>query len=240
MNIARAITVANQATTGIYSIGGCADAISTISGAVSINQPLTVAQVATTGSNILNVTGGISTANAGAKTVTFTGPGAMHVSTVGISDGVGSIAVEVAAGTLTISAPSTYSGDTTVDAGATLRVNGASDDILPIATTLNVDGTAIIGVSQTLDALNISNGGYVEVTTLAGPPPSPAPSGDNGAGDAAVLALLAGLDSSNAGLDAITASGVLTGTPVQGVPEPGSATLLFGGLLTILGLRRRR
>ena len=31
----------------------------------------------------------------------------------------------------------------------------------------------------------------------------------------------------------------LGGGHLQGVPEPGSTALLFGGLLTVLGLRRR-
>ena len=228
VNIARAITVANQATSGVYSIGGCADAISTISGAVSINQPLSVVQVATTGTNILNVAGGISAANAGAKTVTFAGPGAMHVKTVGITDGLGSLALEVSGGVLTISAPSTYSGDTTVDLGATLRVNGTSPDILPVTTSLNVNGTAIIGVSQTLGGLNIGSGAVVTLDDAAGPPPSP-------------LALVAGFDSLGGGLESSAAFGALeAAAPIQGVPEPGTATLLFGGLLTMLGFRRRR
>ena len=67
-----------------------------------------------------------------------------------------------------------------------------------------------IFTSQTLASLSIGDGATV---TLANPPP-PAPAFDEG------MAIGAG--------------------QLQGVPEPGSAALLIGGMFTLLGMRRRR
>ena len=78
----------------------------------------------------------------------------------------------------------------------------------------NVNGGKLyFAVSETLTSLNIAAG----ATAILGAPtpPPPAPFG----GEFAAV-----VDASSGG---------------AAVPEPGSATLLFGGLLTILGLRRR-
>lgn len=86
---------------------------------------------------------------------------------------------------------------------------------------VDVTGAANFGVFQLMTSLNINNGGVVTLGDLPGPPPSPFDNGGLGGGD-----MGAGLVGASA--------------PVQGVPEPGTATLLVGGLLTMLGLRRRR
>lgn len=80
--------------------------------------------------------------------------------------------------------------------------------------TINANADVKIGVSQTLAALNIGPGGVV---TLDSALPSPAPEFDGGFGGAEALAAGAGA-----------------------VPEPVSAALLFGGILTLLGVRRNR
>ena len=87
VTIGRAIFVANQATSGIYTIGGATDNFSTISGAISLSQPATISQVATTLTNSLNITGGISAGSVGIKTATFSGPGAVNVASAPIEIG---------------------------------------------------------------------------------------------------------------------------------------------------------
>lgn len=71
-------------------------------------------------------------------------------------------------------------------------------------------GTLEFAVSETLTSLTIADGATVVIGTTA-PPPAPA-----------------------FALDAAATSAT------QPVPEPGSATLLVGGILTLLGFRRRR
>ena len=74
-----------------------------------------------------------------------------------------------------------------------------------------------------MDSLVVANGSIVIVGV-----PVPAPSAPDAFDGGAMLG--AGFAQESA----------LVGVPVQGIPEPGSAALVFGGLLTMLGLRRRR
>ena len=145
--------------------------------------------------------------------------------------------------TVTSTTSTTYSGSLgnsgtlTKEGAGTLYLDGSSElniwNINANAGTLNVDSdvnnavvnvtsTAAIGaqfgVSQTMTSLTIGAGATVVLGDLPGPPPAPFGNGDGLAGGDA----LAGAD------------------PVQGVPEPGTAALLFGGILTMLGIRRRR
>ena len=80
-------------------------------------------------------------------------------------------------------------------------------------TTNRTNATTNFTVSQELAALNIADG---VVVTLGSPAPA-----------APEFAAFAGGRPEGA-------------APIQGVPEPGTAALLFGGLLTMLGVRRRR
>ncbi len=114
-------------------------------------------------------------------------------------------------GTWTLSGTNTYTRATTVTAG-TLNIDGT---IGAGANVVNANGgTTNFGVSQTLGALNIADGA---VATLGGVGAAPAPEFGGGFGGAEAFV-----------------------TAPAAVPEPGSAALLFGGMLTLLGARRRR
>ncbi len=82
-------------------------------------------------------------------------------------------------------------------------------------------------VSQTLDALVIDAGGYVELSALSSPPgaPAAAPLFDEGMHEAAPA---------SPGLDALATASV------QGVPEPGTIALLLVSALGMLGRPTRR
>jgi autotransporter-associated beta strand protein len=135
--VGRAITVSSNATTGVYSIGGGTDSNNTFSGAITVNEPLTVSQVANAGANVLTISGGI-TSGGGLQTVTFAGPGNVNVTTNGIADGGGQISIVIASGTTTYSAANTYSGTTTVS-GGTLVVAGS----IGATSSLAINGGAV-------------------------------------------------------------------------------------------------
>lgn len=80
--------------------------------------------------------------------------------------------------------------------------------------TVNANANVNFGADQVLAALNIGDGATVTLGAIA-PPPAPMFAEFDGASDLAV-------------------------SGAQAVPEPGSAALLFGGMLTLLGVRRRR
>jgi fibronectin-binding autotransporter adhesin len=144
--VARTITVANQATSGTYSIGGNADVNSNFSGAITINQPLSITQIATTGTNTLSITGGISAGSTGARNITFDDAGAVTIGTTVISNGTGSIAVvKQNSGKLTINTANTYTGGTTLNAG-TLNINSPSA-LGTIAGTFTINGGTIDAAS---------------------------------------------------------------------------------------------
>ena len=162
---------------------------------------------------------------------------------IGITAGneiTGTTLTKVGAGALTIDALQTYS---------TLEVNGgrvnlntvldnatinANTGILVVNASLtntdvNVDNTnsTYFTVNQTLSSLNIADGGYVEITST--PPPAPAPAFAGGAGGGG------GFESSVA--DA--SNPLLVTSAVQGVPEPGTVSLLLLSALGLLGRRQR-
>jgi fibronectin-binding autotransporter adhesin len=130
----RAITIANQATTGGYTIGGSTDSNATYSGAISTSQDFQITQVVTTGVNALNFNGGISSAVAG-KVVTFNNVGAVRVNGV-IGGGLGIGVKKINSGVTTLNAANTYSGATTI-AGGVLLVSG----------TGSIEGTSGITVT---------------------------------------------------------------------------------------------
>ena len=159
-NVNHPITISTNPTTGIYTIGGRTDNNSSFSNLVTLNQPLTISQVANTGTNALTFKGGITSGAASTNKVTFAGPGNVVLTTTGISDGGGQLSVAVTGGTLFLNASNGYSGGTTV-AGGTLAGNG----IIGGFVTNNAGGNLIPGknVSAAGTVLTISN-----LTMLAG------------------------------------------------------------------------
>lgn len=146
--------------------------------------------------------------------------------------GTGGGTIDTNGNTVTYGAGSTVTGSTLTKVGTgklvlsgtqTYSTLDAEDGRTDLASALGTGTSSIIAnadvnisVDQTLASLTIGDGAVV---TLGSPlPPAPA--------EFAPIADLGG--------------GELVGTQVQGVPEPGSAALLFGGMLTLLGMRRRR
>ncbi|MBW8782084.1 MAG: autotransporter-associated beta strand repeat-containing protein [Verrucomicrobia bacterium] len=147
--VARTITVgsSNTATTGVYTIGGNTANASTFSGAITLNQSLSVSQVA---SGTTNLTGNITTGSSGTKTLTFNNAGSVSQSTGVISNGTGTMAVaQTGAGTTTLSGANTYTGGTAFNAG-TVNVN--SSGALGSSGTLSFGGgTLQYSASNTTD-----------------------------------------------------------------------------------------
>jgi fibronectin-binding autotransporter adhesin len=121
--IGRALLVSNDGTHNVYTIGGGTDAVSTISGLITFTtSPVSgnsfqVTQVATTGSDALNITGGIS----GYGGMSFNNVGAVNVN----SAITGTMTLtQSGTGTTNLSGVNTYVGATTVLNG-TLAVNGS-------------------------------------------------------------------------------------------------------------------
>lgn len=161
--ISRTITIANQATTGKYSVGGNTDNNSTFSGLITFSQPFTVAQVATSGTNTLTISGGVTGGLAGNKTVTFDNDGAAIVSTVAISNGTGTTLVrKTNNGVLTMNFANTYTGGTTINAGGVKLSNVAGLGAAGQVVTLN-GGGLILATDATVNAYNVVVGGSASI-----------------------------------------------------------------------------
>ena len=200
--IGRAVTVANQATSGTYTIGGNTDNNSTFSGLITANQGFKVAQVATTSTNTLSITGGITGGNAGTKTVTFDSAGAVSVSGAAISDGSGTLAVtQSGAGTTTLSGTNNYTGATNINAGK-LVVNGSIST--STLTTVNNNGT--LGGAGTVGSVTVMSGGTVTPGNSLGI----LSAGDTDLQAASILALELGGTSAGVNYDRLNVTGSAT------------------------------
>ena len=161
--IARTVTVANQATTGTYSVGGNTDNNSTFSGLITFSRSFSVSQVATSGANTLTVSGGITGGFAGNKTITFDNDGAAIVTTTAISNGTGTTLVrKMNNGVLTMNVANTYTGGSTLDLGALKLSNVGGLGIAGQALTLN-GGGLVLATDVTVNAYNVTVGGSVSI-----------------------------------------------------------------------------
>ena len=132
------IVISNNATTGRYLLGGSTDNNAAFTNLITINQPLTISQVANAGANALTISGGIVSSN-GSQTVTFAGPGNVMVTTTPLANGSGTLGVNVAGGDLFLTVAPTYTGTTTVN--GTLDVTGLAGGTLVLGGTLIGSGT---------------------------------------------------------------------------------------------------
>jgi autotransporter-associated beta strand protein len=147
------VTVANQPTAGTYTIGGNVDTNATFTGAITVNQPLMISQVANTAGNALTLSGAITSAG-GSQVVTFSGPGNVNVTTTAMADGGGQLGVNVTGGMLTLASGNTYSGDTTV-AGGSLLVSGSLG-----SSAVAVGNGGVLGGAGTINGpVTIQDGG---------------------------------------------------------------------------------
>jgi rhamnogalacturonan endolyase len=167
--VGRPILVTNLATTGTYMIGGGTDDNAAFSGAITVNQPLTIVAAAGSGLNALTISGGITAGSSGLKPLTLAGPGNVMVTATAISDGSGQVAVNVAGGTLTLAAANTYSGATTATHGL-LQVNGslATGSAVTIGAGGVLGGSGVInGPATVQDGGTLAPGGWLSsVSTL--------------------------------------------------------------------------
>jgi autotransporter-associated beta strand protein len=141
VTLANAIQVGPTPSSGTTTIGGNADAVSTLSGSISLAGNVTFSQVANSGSNALNITGGMSSNNTATEVATFAGPGNIVVSNAPISDGsAGNVAVQVTGGLLVLSGTNNYSGGTTVDGGTLILTDS---EAIADGTSLTVGNPAL-------------------------------------------------------------------------------------------------
>jgi fibronectin-binding autotransporter adhesin len=145
--MARTITIANQTTSGTYTVGGNTDNNAIFSGAITFNQSFTVTQVATTSSNVLSITGGFTGALATSKVITFNNAGAVTQSGGVIAAGTGTTSVvKNNTGTFTLGIANSFTGGVTLNDG-TLNINNA-------------------GAMGTVAGTFIINGGTIQNTTI--------------------------------------------------------------------------
>jgi rhamnogalacturonan endolyase len=145
--VGRPVIITNLATTGTYTIGGSMDTNATFSGAITVNEPLTISQAANAVGNALTISGGFTAGGSGLKTLTFAGPGNINVTATPVSNGSGQLAVNVTGGALTLAAANSYTGNTAVTNGF-LQVNGS----------IAAGGTVTVGADGMLSGKGVING----------------------------------------------------------------------------------
>jgi autotransporter-associated beta strand protein/T5SS/PEP-CTERM-associated repeat protein len=143
------IAVGTASGAGTYTINVGTNATVAIPNAITMNQSLTISSVATTGTNVLTISGGITSTQAG-NILTFNNTGRVDVVTNGINDGTGTIAVvKNGAGLTTFQAANNYTGGTTVNAGVLYfngptTIGGTGQNVL-----VNAGGVAAAGTNFT-------------------------------------------------------------------------------------------
>jgi autotransporter-associated beta strand protein len=166
----------------VLSLGGNTDNNSSFSGSITLQNDLTVTQVATTGGHALTissdiggtpaftgpgatVSSGSSAINTGFQTLTFAGPGAINVTGTIANGGATAVNVKTTGGTTTLSGVMTYTGTTSVN-GGTLVMSAALSGSTVGLTSVNdggvLAGTGTTGAVSVLAFTTGSNGGAVD------------------------------------------------------------------------------
>jgi len=149
--IARAVTVANQATTGTYSIGGNTANTSVFSGIVTLAKPLTISQVS---GGIVQLSGLVTTST---NALNIIGPGTIQRETGPLSLGG---AFNVSAGTFDANGQSnTVTGQVTVNGTGIYLANSA---LQTLNGGLTISGGAFTGSTGdiTTTGLTLSSGTF--------------------------------------------------------------------------------
>jgi fibronectin-binding autotransporter adhesin len=236
----RPITI-QAGNTGTASLGGSTDNNSTFSGRITMNQPLTIGQVATTGSNALSITGGITCGNAGSKTLTIAGPGAINVGGTGISNGSGVLAVRVTGGAIAFSGTNTYTGATTVAAGTLQLTGSALSTSATVASGATLDLARPGNASALAAATPVANDGLLDISTAGQQVGAVSGIGNTSVANSSSLTA----DSIVQNTLSIGAGGSVTirettGAAGNAVPEPSTFVLLAAGVIGILAYRQRK
>ncbi|HEY7119258.1 MAG TPA: autotransporter-associated beta strand repeat-containing protein, partial [Tepidisphaeraceae bacterium] len=214
-------------TTGAYTLNVAGNTSVSVPGLITVNQPLTITTAATTGTNATTITGGITSGSVPGTNLTFNNTGAVTVSGSGISDGAGGSlnVVKNANGVLSLLAPNTYSGTTTINAGgiafaAPNSIGGSGQSV-----TIAANGVAA-PLAPGFDYTNLTGTFFNRVAT-------------NSAGVVALAANSAeNFDFSGTGLNLAVSLGAATNVTYTGTITPNAATYRLGGgggALTIPG-----
>ena len=179
------VTVGAPSTFGNYVLGVFNDSAVTVPGAITLNAPLTIRTAATTGTNSLSITGGI-TNNSSSSELTFDNAGTVIVDTQGIREGAGGFLnlTKNGNGLLRLNAPNTYTGNTTINGGVlwfnapdTIGGTGASVTVTsngvaaagPAFNHANLTGTFLPRIAQFSDgaiALTLNSSENFDFGTL--------------------------------------------------------------------------
>ncbi|HLX61951.1 MAG TPA: autotransporter-associated beta strand repeat-containing protein, partial [Planctomycetota bacterium] len=119
----RPITVANFATTGVYTLGSTGNEVQ-FTGPITLNQPLTIFQ--TPSNYYLLVNSNITSGVAGTHIVTFNGNIKANQSSGIIGGGTGALAVVFAGGFVEVYGTNIYTGGTTINSGVVDVENAAA------------------------------------------------------------------------------------------------------------------
>jgi autotransporter-associated beta strand protein len=184
---ARPITITDNATSGWYWVGANTDNNATYSGLITFSQPFSFWQAATSGSNKLTISGGVTGGKAGINQLFFDSPGAISVTSTAISDGLGKTdIVKNNTNTTILSVANTYTGVTYItggslkagvatsafgsnswvcmynNSGATLDITGYDNTIGSLSNGGTTGGNVILG------AATLTVGGDNTSTTYSG------------------------------------------------------------------------
>ena len=167
--VARPITIgATGNAANSITIGGTSNNTATFSGLITASQSFLVAQAATTGANVLNITNGITGGVAGTDTVTFVNIGKVNVSGT-ISKGAATTLniVQNGPGTTTLSGSNNYNGITLINQGDLNVTNsvGSATGTNTVTITPNANNSAVLSGNGIISGAVIASATSTSVGT---------------------------------------------------------------------------